>query len=603
MKLIKKIVKSTSGKLIGKEKASVRKLAYQNKMRKLFEIYDACFEKEIRKCLSKENRFNIFKVISAPMRFGKTRRAITHMIPYLLTETDCNVVILTSPLKGIIKQKEKLAKKICRKYGFGFCETVDQVNDVLDDGDKAVFITTNQNAYTQEKTQEFYKNADKSKIAFIVDECHTWTTDCKENIPDVTGGSGSNFLGTLYRTIRKVAKESPYIFGLTATPNNQHKGFVPALQNMQYELINDFIDIDEFKYRMGWFDWNNVTFYETSPLYGDQTEETFNKMIYNIRSIENLTGKKRCAFIETRMKPTEDWLERNDLPPMENPHINKIIELIIHSDFSFKGMTDKDGIGVVMTSKKKYIFNKNGKLLETPDEKTIYDYLADNTNPLRFLITIEMGKMGVDLPTVKEFFSLRENDGNSKRSKKFGWITEQVIQKYGRLLTCNPGIDDDNFYDEKGEYVGDIRNVPNFYIDQNKMAFYVVDNELNRTSMDEFAKNFAPDFNKVDFSFFKNGKKTIVSSKQERDAAYKAAQKDRCEREGCKCFEDFVTYPPIGSEEFPLSEEERLVNYKKGLQVDHVDRNLNNLAPENLKTYCPNAHSGKTMKYEDYMPK
>ena len=49
MKLIKKIVKSTSGKLIGKEKASVRKLAYQNKMRKLFEIYDACFEKEIRK--------------------------------------------------------------------------------------------------------------------------------------------------------------------------------------------------------------------------------------------------------------------------------------------------------------------------------------------------------------------------------------------------------------------------------------------------------------------------------------------------------------------------------------------------------------------------
>ena len=27
------------------------------------------------------------------------------------------------------------------------------------------------------------------------------------------------------------------------------------------------------------------------------------------------------------------------------------------------------------------------------------------------------------------------------------------------------------------------------------------------------------------------------------------------------------------------------------------------LDPENLKTYCPNAHSGKTMKYEDYMPK
>ena len=92
-------------------------------------------------------------------------------------------------------------------------------------------------------------------------------------------------------------------------------------------------------------------------------------------------------------------------------------------------------------------------------------------------------------------------------------------------------------------------------------------------------------------------------SQQERDAAYKLAQKDRCEREGCKCFEDFVTNPPMGSEEFPLSEEERLEIYIKGLEVDHVDRNLDNLDPENLKTYCPNAHSGKTMKYEDYMPK
>jgi hypothetical protein len=94
-----------------------------------------------------------------------------------------------------------------------------------------------------------------------------------------------------------------------------------------------------------------------------------------------------------------------------------------------------------------------------------------------------------------------------------------------------------------------------------------------------------------------------IASGKERDLAYKDAQKDRCEREDCKCFEDFVTNPPIGSEEYDLSEEDRLVNYKKGLQVDHVDRDLDNLDPENLKTYCPNAHSGKTMKYEDYMPK
>ena len=125
---------------------------------------------------------------------------------------------------------------------------------------------------------------------------------------------------------------------------------------------------------------------------------------------------------------------------------------------------------------------------------------------------------------------------------------------------------------------------------------------LIRHGQSEWNKlNLFTGFKNVDLSYFQ--KDTIIPSGQERDAAYKAAQKDRCERENCKCFDDFVTNPPIGSEEFPLSEEDRLVNYIKGLQVDHVDRNLNNIDPENLKTYCPNAHSGKTMKYEDYMPK
>ena len=240
-------------------------------------------------------------------------------------------------------------------------------------------------------------------------------------------------------------------------------------------------------------------------------------------------------------------------------------------------------------------------MLEKPDEKTIYDYLANEDNPLRFLITIEMAKMGVDLPTVKEFFSLRLHIGNSKLSKRFGWITEQAIQKFGRLLTCNPGIPDNIFYDEDGEYIGDSRNVPNFHPEQNKMAFYVVDHGLNHEAMEGFAKYFVPHFKDVDLSYFQSD--TIIPSGQERDAAYKEAQKDRCERPDCKCFEDFVENPPENSEEFSLSYEERLENYEKMLTVDHVDRDLNNISPENLRTGCPNAHGSKTMKYKDYMPK
>ena len=86
-------------------------------------------------------------------------------------------------------------------------------------------------------------------------------------------------------------------------------------------------------------------------------------------------------------------------------------------------------------------------------------------------------------------------------------------------------------------------------------------------------------------------------SGKERDLAYKNARKDKCEFEGCNCYEALVENSTKDSKA------ERELAYQKILQVDHIDGDRENMSPENLITLCPNRHSIKTMNNEDYLNK
>ena len=84
-------------------------------------------------------------------------------------------------------------------------------------------------------------------------------------------------------------------------------------------------------------------------------------------------------------------------------------------------------------------------------------------------------------------------------------------------------------------------------------------------------------------------------SGQDRDIEYRNLRKDRCEIEGCTCYEDLVIN---GTEK---SEAEREVVYRQCLQVDHIDGDRTNMNPENLLTVCPNRHQFKTIFEKDYL--
>ena len=298
-----------------------------------YEKYKTHFEKTVLK----DKRNDMFKVLVAPMRFGKTRIAIEHHIPFLFNNTNVNCIIFTSPLGSILKQKERLIKNTVNYLdGVEYCDDPTTALEALEDGNKVVLVMTCMKAWVGSLSEELFNNhLEKDKTAFIIDEAHTWTTDSLENLGNVIGGraTGINassetskaFKGKLYSRVKKFSKDTTHIYGLTATTNNQHKGYVKALGNMQFDVINgDFLDdgklVKKLAYRLAWFNPDRVRLMDWG-LYGDDSY-FFNQMLSvhmqrenTIRSVSE--NSKLTGFIESRRKPPNTDTDDNILEIME----------------------------------------------------------------------------------------------------------------------------------------------------------------------------------------------------------------------------------------------------------------------------------------------
>lgn len=464
------------------------------KCQMIYKQYQEYFENFVIDCEKnrKKEIKNLLNVMVAPMRFGKTRTAITHHIPFLFKHTNTQLIILTSPLGDILVQKERLVRKTIRNLeNVEYATCPIEALEALEDGSRVVITMTNQSAWVGSKAKSLYKKCDKSKTAILVDEAHTWTTDCKENLDDVVGKTWkkkdgtprTNFKGVLYNVVKEFAKETPYIFGLTATTNNQHNGKVKALGSMQFKVINsDFVDnliVRELVYRISWFDKKRVRFFTDSSI-----NSAWNDMIQTIKRREKAINKKLSVFIESKQKRKHTEV---------NQHLNNILQKFKKESrldiFESKNVDYyKSPVVVVMNSDCIRYQSLSGKIIEKNiSSKQVFKDLEDLNHPLRFLVVVNMAKMGVDLPTTKMLFSFRDSC-DYKLSENYGYMTESKIQLFGRLMTAYTGKSDKEFY---GEYQGDVRNIDDFVLEQNMTDYWVVDNPLNRQAFDEFEDKFS----------------------------------------------------------------------------------------------------------------
>ena len=157
-----------------KEKEATRKKVWQKafikKCADIYARYKKSFEEAVEKgTLRSKDVMNLVKIMVAPMRFGKTRLAITHHIPFLFKHTEVNCVIFTSPLGSIIRQKQRLIKNTVRKLNdVEYCDHPVDAIEALEDGSKIVITMTNQAAWVGDKAIELYDSLDKSKTAFFL---------------------------------------------------------------------------------------------------------------------------------------------------------------------------------------------------------------------------------------------------------------------------------------------------------------------------------------------------------------------------------------------------------------------------------------------------
>ena len=555
-------------------------------------------------------------IVTAGTGVGKTFNIMNTLIPSDIKE-GINKYLFLTVFKDNVEQDYKEMKKALRGIG----DVTKDVNEFLnaDDDYPIVLVATVAmavNGGTDNENSDILINyLEDKKFALYWDEAHFGGSSSGLAYRWNTSWPGKTYKASYYRFAEALALlKNSKVFGFTATPLFEHKGLIPII-SVQSKMYNLLVKKED------WATQEELT---------EITSQLRDIIVYNPDKVGFEAGIQLALndYLSFSENLTLQVKIINAHEPLLNLTPKTIMTLNAGMDREniITSLTLTEQVAVVTTylegkfdpnlfilgqaTEKGYLVGNllgEWKKVKTFDEFT--NKMKDSNDPLRFVFHIEKFKFGLNIPNISHEVHSRERNQNGPNV-----VTVSILQIFGRAVRTNFGIEDLNVH-----YVSDaVEWLVENYKDssvfdelrdymklQNSHTFIVPNTDTYQAAIPEWKDDYSAPLSMSQFNWVdRNGfKKVIRPSKKERDAAYKEARKDHCERKDCKCFEDFVTNPPIDSEEFDLTEEERLVNYKKGLHVDHVDRNLDNLDPENLKTYCPNAHSGKTMKYEDYMPK
>lgn len=344
---------------------------------------------------------------------GKTYTCIHDWIPALL-EKNVRLLVYSVPFNEI-RQDEQF-EIAAAKYGSMVAYDFGKATRLLKNKevDSVILVVTNQN-WTGFKGKNFQKwlitNIESIPTAFILDESHTWTVSCDENYKKVTGNNTPSYDAVLFKQLTKLSRVTPYIFGMTATPNAEMIGTVITSDGMDYIIVNEMAHKSLLISKTAWL--NSISFYEK----GDE-QFAFENFLHNFCKKE--TVDKPVMMIQACQERSE-WNASNTLE-----HLKAYLDL--------DGCFDSDEkLIVVLTDKKKFVTDLEGNIEKVNDE-TALDYLRDPEHPARFLIVVEKGKCGMNVHNLSSYFSFRFTD---KKDGEGTIITTNFLQTAGRFVRPN----------------------------------------------------------------------------------------------------------------------------------------------------------------------
>ena len=459
---------------------------------------------------------------------GKTLAVTMNHLHKLLVDADRQIVIYSVPNNEILEKDrfeeavEELQKLLPRGQNVKFVTKPLEAIKQLKKGNKVVFATSHQGWVTKGSKYGgvlFDKIIDEDiKVAVIIDEAHTWLISCIENYPKVLGNTGTKYEASLFRKLEQLAQKTPYIFGMTATPNREHRGVIPPHGTMKFKFYNEMVPKELMVWKNAWFREN--TFFDTNdPI---QVESTLRKMLEELRDDEKITGVKQTALIQVKPVLSDKAIEGRNRRGESLYHTDLETTKKIVSDLicDYNIFSRDKCIMAVMDQNSKGAFSADGSSsIQYADEDELLASANDVNDDLRIIFVVNKGKAGMNIHSLGAILSLR--DYNDK-SDEIGEMTEFPIQTIGRLVRLYAGMLNEKFTDLTGynmkEYLKQNPELVDVIKILNSVRTYLPDTSVWRTALIEVLDKYMTALDDVPFDEFGDKKKIKKPTSQKSES-------------------------------------------------------------------------------------
>ena len=448
---------------------------------------------------------------------GKTLAVTMNHLQKLLVDADRQIVFYTVPNSEILEKDrfeeavEELQKILPTGQNVKFVTKPLEAIKQLKKGNKVVFATTHQGWVVKNSKYGavlFDMILDEDiKVAVIVDEAHTWLISHWKNYIKVLGNSGRFYEASLFRKLEQFAQKTPYIFGMTATPNREHRGVIKPIGTMKFKIYNEMAPKELMVWKNAWFREN--TFFNTNdPI---QVENTLRKMLEGLRDDEKITGVKKTALIQVKPVLSKRAKEGRNRRGESLYHTDlKTTKKIVSDLICDYNIFSRDKcIMAVMDEKTTGGFSANGSSsVEYADEDELMASANDVNDDLRIVFVVNKGKAGMNIHSLGALLSLR--DYNNK-SDEDGEMTEFPIQTIGRLVRLYAGMLNEKFteltgYDMK-EYLKQNPELVDVIKILNSVKTYLPDTPVWRAALIQMLDGYMTPIEDVPFEELGNNEK------------------------------------------------------------------------------------------------
>ena len=420
---------------------------------------------------------NLMKIIVGKTGQGKT---FTMAKVYIkeLAKKGVEVIVVSCPNTEILDGSDFVE---IASLGYVPANNTEHALQLLKQGYPKVLVLTCHKDFAVGKNSDKladYLMKEGKEFAIFIDEAHTWLTSHIDNYRDNMGSSTLYYEAKLFKLLQVLSKISPYIFGLTATPHKEQLGKLKTIGTMKFKIINDSAPKSLLIDKTAYF--RSVTYYD--PDFVNNKFQIYDLLEEAIIKTFNTKIKKALVIAMGSV----------------NTSTGHDVELGIHLARHFVSVnnlaTPSEDIISVMTGEKNktgvYNINENEFKQYTQDE--IKFKLEDPNDPLRILIVVEKGKMGMSVRTLKTIFSFKTTD---KKDEGKLPLVEFAIQFFGRLVRLNTLMSKKEFFKKWGysleEYIKTLSEEELLDLfEANSIDLYLPDNNMNREAVDVFKDEY-----------------------------------------------------------------------------------------------------------------